>query len=74
MYYTRKFAVRAAERALKSAGQSAVLTLGAGHLDALDANWKAVGGFALGAAVLSVATSVASAPIGTDHETPSLVD
>lgn len=48
-----------ADRAVKTAAQSALLTLGADQVNALDADWRLVGGMALGGAVLSLLTNVA---------------
>lgn len=47
------------DRATKTAAQAAVLTLGADQVNALDADWRLVGGMALGGAVLSLLTNVA---------------
>jgi hypothetical protein len=49
------FVKQTIERAVKSAGQAVVLVLGAGQVQALTVDWQTVGGFALGAAILSVA-------------------
>jgi hypothetical protein len=55
----------ATERALKSAAQAIVLALGASQgFDLFSADWQNVAGIAAGAAVLSVLTSVISAPLG----------
>ena len=55
----------AIERALKSAAQAIVLALGASQgFDLFAADWQNVAGIAAGAAVLSVLTSVISAPFG----------
>ena len=55
----------AIERALKSAAQAIVLALGASQgFDLFSADWQNVAGIAAGAAVLSVLTSVISAPLG----------
>ena len=61
-----------AERALKTAGQSAILAIGADslHANALTFDWATMGGFALGGAVLSVLSSIASA--ATTDGSPSL--
>ncbi len=61
------------ERAVKTAAQAAILALGAGQLDALSADWRAVFGFAAGGFVLSALTSLASLPL-SPQGTPSLVD
>lgn len=61
------------ERAIKSAGQAVLLVLGAGQVQALTVDWQTVGGFALGAVVLSVATSAASFGFGPE-DSPSVVE
>lgn len=63
---------RALERALKSAAQAALLVVGAGRLNVLDADWASIGGFGAGGFVLSVLMSVGSAPWG-EPDSPSLV-
>jgi hypothetical protein len=65
--FTRSFWADTAERACKSAAQTPLLGLAlsdVGPVDAFGIDWKLAGGFAIGGAVLSVLTSVASAPIG----------
>ena len=69
--FTKKFWKLAAERAAKSAGQSAILCLGADQVNALAADWVTVGGFALGGAALSLLTSLASLRSGPADD-PSL--
>ena len=55
----------ATERALKSAAQAIVLALGASQgFNLFSADWQNVAGIAAGAAILSVLTSVISAPLG----------
>lgn len=49
-------------RAVKTAAQSAIAVLGAGAVDVIAVDWQAVGSVALGAAVLSVLTSLAGLP------------
>jgi hypothetical protein len=71
--FTTKFWKRAAERAAKTAGQSAILAIGADQLNALSADWATVAGFALGGAVLSVLTSLASLKVGPADD-PSTTD
>lgn len=71
--WTVKFWKAAAERAAKSAAQGALLYFGADQvMDAWHANWGAAGGIALGAAVLSVLSSLLSGAVG-DSSSPSLV-
>lgn len=48
-----------ADRAVKTAAQAALLTIGADQLNALSADWQLVGGMALGGAVLSLLTNIA---------------
>jgi hypothetical protein len=50
-----------------------LLVIGAEQLDALSADWATLGSFALGAAVLSLLTSLASKPFGGDDGSPSVV-
>ena len=55
----------ALERALKSAAQATILALTASQgFNLFSADWQNVAGIATGAAVLSVLTSVISAPLG----------
>ena len=71
--WTRTFWRAAAERALKSAAQGAILAgVGAAGFDAFDADWLAIAGASAGMAALSLLTS-----IGSDALTgsgPSLTD
>lgn len=62
----RKHLTAVLERASKTAAQSALLVLGADQINALNANWLDVGGFALGGFVLSVLTSIATSGFGGD--------
>lgn len=50
----------AAERAGKTAAQSAILALGGGAANVLTLDWLTLGGAAAGGALLSLLTSVAS--------------
>ena len=73
--YTKKFWKSAAERAAKTAAQVAILTLAVGDnigFDVIDTNWGDVASMSVGGAILSLLTSVVSAPVGP-KETPSLV-
>ena len=75
--YTAAFWKAAAERAVKTAAQSAILAVGADSFaaNALTFDWVQMGGFALGGLVLSILTSVASGittgggPSATNSET-----
>ncbi len=64
MLATKTFWLEALDRAVKSAAQSVLLLWGAAEaFDLFAADFVSVGGLALGAAVLSVLTSVVSAPM-----------
>ncbi len=71
IYITRAFWVDAAERAVKTCAQTALAVIGVDQLDIIAADWAAIASIAVGGAVLSVLSSIASARIG--DETPSLV-
>ncbi len=60
--YTLTFWSAALERAIKTAAQAAVLSIGATSIaiNALAVDWASVGGFALGGFALSILTSVGS--------------
>lgn len=70
--FSRLFWRDAAERALSTGAQSALLVLGADQLNALTADWVDVGGFALGGAALSLLKSVAASKLVGDNESASL--
>ncbi|MBX6355797.1 MAG: holin [Micromonosporaceae bacterium] len=71
--FTVTFWKQAAERAIKSAAQALLgLWVGAQAFNAWDADWKKAAGVALGGAILSVLTSLASASVGKGNS-PSLV-
>jgi hypothetical protein len=72
MMSDRYFWIDTAERAAKTCAQSALLAIGADQLNALAADWQTVASFALGGAVLSVLTSLASLKIGPE-DTPRVV-
>lgn len=72
MIWTAKFWKATAERATKTAAQSAILVIGADQLDVLSLDWLRLVGFAAGGALLSVLTSIASAGVG--EEGPSLAN
>jgi hypothetical protein len=61
---TKAYLLAVLERAVKTAAQSALLVLGADQIDALNAQWVDVGGFAAGGFVLSVLTSLATSGFG----------
>lgn len=72
--WTVRFWRDATERMVKSAAQGALLYLGGDQvLGAWHANWAAAGGIALGAAILSLLTSLVSSRVG-DPSSASLVD
>ena len=70
---TKYFWFDAAERAIKTAAQSALLILGAEQLNALTVDWVGLLGYALGGALLSLLSSLASTRVGFP-DSPSLVD
>ena len=71
--FTATFWKLAAERAIKTAAQTLVLSAGAGAgFDLYSFDLKAAAIATLGGFVLSILTSIASAPFGTAG-TPSLV-
>lgn len=70
--YDIRFWAAAAERALKTLAQTLVALIGANAVSILDLDWANMFGVAATAAVVSVLTSVASAPFGNNG--PSLVD
>lgn len=55
----RRYYTDLVDRAVRTAAQSALLTIGADQVNAFDADYKTVLGMALGGAVLSVLTSLA---------------
>jgi hypothetical protein len=74
-YFTVGFWRDSAERAIKSAAQGMILALGASDVTPVDLfhlDFKVLLGAGVGMALLSVLTSVASKPLGSDKESPSL--
>lgn len=69
--FTALFWLATLERAVKTAAQSAILVFGADQINALQADWQSVLGFAAGGFVLSVLTSLGSQAI-TSTPGPSL--
>ncbi len=70
---SRAFWKAAAERAVKSAAQGAILAgVGAVGFDAFTADWASIGGAALGMGLLSLLTSIGSDALTGDG--PSLTD
>ena len=65
--YTLTWLKDAAERALSTAAQSALATIGVSAVDLLHLDWRAVASISGGAALVSVLKSLAvcAAPIGT---------
>lgn len=71
--FTVTFWKQTAERAIKSAAQALLgLWVGDQAFNAWNADWKKAAGVALGGAILSVLTSLASASVG-HSDSPSLV-
>ena len=64
--FTKAFWADAIERAVKTAAQATILGLGLGEgFNAFDVDWQLGAGFAVGGAVLSLLTSLASSSKGT---------
>ncbi|MBA2338578.1 MAG: holin, partial [Acidimicrobiia bacterium] len=73
--FTSTFWKDAAERAVKTAAQAALLALGGDMIDVFAglALWQTIGGAAAGGALLSILTSVATAASTGDDESASFV-
>jgi hypothetical protein len=70
---TKQYWLDVFERAIKTAAQTAVVAIGAAAgFDLFTADWRTVGGAAAGGFVLSVLTSLGSAPFG-DQSSASVV-
>jgi hypothetical protein len=70
---TKTFWKAAAERAVKTAAQALLLAIGAAQgFDLFNLDWVNALGAAVGGALLSLLTSIGSAPFGTPG-TPSLI-
>lgn len=75
--FSKAFWVAAFERAVKTAAQSALLTIGADQVDAFNGvDWTDVVGMGVGGAVISVLTSLAfgfssGRPSAGDAEVPN---
>ena len=70
--FTKQFWKDAAERAVKTAAQAAVVVVGADVANVFELDWNEMAGLSIGAALLSVLTSIASEPFG-EKGTASLV-
>lgn len=71
---SRKFIRATIERAAKTFCQTLVVFLGATAIDVFRINWGQVLGLSLGAALLSVLTSIGSRQVLGTPDSPSLVD
>lgn len=71
--FTKAFWKAAAERAVKTAAQTAVVLLGANAVDVLSVDWQNVASLSAGAALLSVLTSIGSDWVSAS-DGPSLTD
>ncbi|MPZ14295.1 MAG: hypothetical protein GEU73_07700 [Chloroflexi bacterium] len=69
--FTKRFLLDALERSIKTAAQAAVAVIGGDLINAFDLAYLDMAGIALGAALVSVLTSIASAQVGDDS--PSLL-
>lgn len=58
--WTKAFWIAAAERAIKTAAQTALVVLGADRVDILTTDWTGVASVSAGGAVLSILSSIAS--------------
>lgn len=72
MIWTLGFWKGAFERAVKTAAQTAVAFFVVGETGVADVDWENIAGISLVGAIVSVLTSLASAPFGPEN-TPSLV-
>lgn len=61
---TKKFWIDAAERAVKTAAQTALALLGTGLVGVLEVDWAQLASVSLVAALVSVLTSIGSDPLG----------
>ena len=73
MTLTKAFWKAAAERAIRTLAQTMLAMLGFKAFDVLTADWKTLLGVSLGAALLSLLTSIVASEVG-DKGTPSLVE
>ena len=71
--FSSAFWLAACERAVKTAAQVTITFVGADAFDIFSVDYQRVAGIALGAAVVSLLTSVASSQAGPEKGTPSLV-
>lgn len=69
---TKKFWIDALERAASTAAQAAIAMIGMDQFNAIQADWKAIAGTALGAAILSILKAMAASRVGS-HENASLI-
>ncbi len=73
--FTVAFWRDAVERALKTAAQAVILGLSLGEgFNAFEVDWQLALGFAIGGAVLSLLTSIASNKLGNTAGSASLVN
>ena len=70
---TARFWKQTTERAVKTAAQFGLVFLGADAFNFLETDLVSAGGYALAGAIVSVLTSVASAPF-SETGTPSMVE
>lgn len=69
---SKSFWIDAAERAVKTAAQTAVAMLGTGLVGIIDVDWQNVASVSAVAALVSLLTSIASNPVG-DRGTAAVV-
>lgn len=70
--FTVEFLRDAAERAIRTAAQSALTALGGDAFDVWAVNWQTVAGISAGGAVVSILTSIVATQFG-DKGSASLV-
>ena len=70
--FTTQFWKATVERCVKTVAQALIAVVAGTSFDWFSADWKAIGGTALTAGVLSVLSSIASSGIG-DRTSPSLL-
>jgi hypothetical protein len=73
--FNKKFWIESSERSLKTLAQTFLaLTAAQTVFNVLQTDWQTLVGVSLGAALLSYATSIMSANIGPEKDSPSLVN
>lgn len=63
--FNKRFALDVAERAVKTAAQTAVALIGTGSVGIIEVDWQNVASVSLVAALVSILTSLGSDRVGT---------